>query len=209
MFIKRAPRPAPRQRGVTMIELILFIVIVSVAVVGVLGALRVTTGASADPLRRKQALTIAEGLLEEVQLAKYTFCDPSDEVDNAVDSAACVIPERFGQGGGAAAAKEPVGPRPYDNVNDYVAAAGTAVAGFDIGGVLSDASGAPMALPGYTVTLTITPEALGTPEAAGRIESGNTAADVGDVLRISVAVRYDGQTLVLDGYRTRYAPNSP
>lgn len=196
-------RPA-RQRGVTLIELILFIVIVSVALVGVLQALQLTTGASADPLRRKQALMIAEGLLEEVQLAKYTFCDPvSDNADSAADSATCTVPERFGQGGGSAAAKEPVGPRPYDNVNDYVAAAATPAAAFDIGGVLSDASGAPMDLPGYTVRLTITPEAL------GGIAPGNSATDVGDVLRISVAVSYDDQTLVLDGYRTRHAPNAP
>jgi MSHA pilin protein MshD len=197
-------RPAPPQHGVTLIELILFIVIVSVAVTGLLGALRLMTGASADPLRRKQALMIAEGLLEEVQLAKFTFCDPaSDNVDSATGSASCTIPERFGQGGGTGAAQEPTGPRPYDNVNDYVAAAGTAVAAFDSNGVLSDATGAPMALPGYTVGLTIVPEAL------GGIAAGNTATDVGDVLRISVAVSYDGQTLVLDGYRTRYAPNSP
>ena len=192
------------QRGVTLIELILFIVIVSVALAGVLQALQLTTGASADPLRRKQALMIAEGLLEEVQLARYTFCDPaSDNAETAASTAACTIPERFGQGGGAGAGREPVGARPYDNVNDYVAKAATAVAAFDIGGVLSDASGAPMALPGYTATLTITPEPL------GGIATGATAADVGDVLRISVAVSYDGQTLVLDGYRTRYAPNWP
>lgn len=66
----------PRQRGVTLIELIVFIVIVSVAVVGVLQALRMSSANSADPLRRKQALMIAEGLMEEVQLAKFTYCDP-------------------------------------------------------------------------------------------------------------------------------------
>jgi MSHA pilin protein MshD len=184
-------RPAT-QGGVTLIELILFIVIVSVAVTGVLGALRVSTGASADPLRRKQALMIAEALLEEVQLARFTFCDPgSTDADNAV----CTVPERFGQGGGGA--------RPYDNVYDYVAAAGKPAAAFDVNGVLSDATGAPMAVNGYTARLTMVPEAL------GGIAPGNTANDVGDVLRISVAVSYDGQVLVLDGYRTRYAPNSP
>ena len=194
-------RPAP-QRGVTLIELILFIVIVSLSVTGVLAALRLTTGASADPLRRKQALMIAEGLLEEVQVAKFTFCDPSSiDAESAASSAGCTVPERFGQGGGGGAAQEPIGPRPYDNVNDYVAAADAAVAAFDINGVLSDATGAPLALPGYTVRLTIRPEAL------GGIAPGNTAQDVGDVLRISVAVSYDGQTLELDGYRTRYAPN--
>ncbi len=192
-----------RQRGVTLIELIVFIVIISVAVVGVLQALRLNTANSADPLRRKQALMIAESLMEEVQLAKFTYCDPtSDNAADVDDTASCTVPERFGQGGGAGATAEPVGPRPYDNVNDYVAAANTATGAFDVGGVLSDASGANMKLAGYSVLLTIVPEAL------HNIPSGNSANDVGDVLRISIAVSYDGQTLVLDGYRTRYAPKS-
>ena len=192
-----------RQRGVTLIELIVFIIIVSVAVVGVLQALRLNSANSADPLRRKQALMIAESLLEEVQLAKFTYCDPtSDNAGEADDSASCTVPERFGQGGGVGAALEPAGPRPFDNVNDYVSAANVAEAAFDVGGVLSDATGAPMGLPGFTVRLTIVPEAL------GGIPSGNTPADVGNVLRMSVAVSYDNQTVVLDGYRTRYAPNS-
>jgi MSHA pilin protein MshD len=193
-----------RQRGVTLIELILFIVIVSVAVVGVLQALQISTAHSADPLRRKQALMIAEGLLEEVQLARFTFCDPaSDNAESAPDSATCTIPERYGQGNGSGAAQEPVGLRPFDNVNDYVTVPRVAVAAFDIGGVLSDASGAPMNLPGYTVRLAIVPEAL------GGIEPGDTVTDVGDVLRISVMVSYDDQTLVLDGYRTRYDVPKP
>jgi MSHA pilin protein MshD len=199
MSTKRA-----RQRGVTLIEMIVFIVIVSVAVVGVLQVMRLNTANSADPLRRKQALMIAEALLEEVQLAKFTYCDPTSEnIDSAADSASCDVPELFGQGAGAGAAAEPVGPRPYDNVNDYVAAANAESAAFDVGNVLSDASGAPMAPAGYTARVTIVPEDL------GGIASGNTPTDVGDVLRISVAVSYDNQVLVLDGYRTRYAPNSP
>lgn len=193
----------PRQRGVTLVELIIFIVIVSVAVAGVLQALRMSSASSADPLRRKQALMIAESLMEEVQLTKFTYCDPtSDNAADAANTAACTVPERFGQGGGAGAALEPVGPRPFDNVNDYVAAPNVPAAAFDVGGVLSDAGGGAMDLPGYTVRLTIVPEAL------GDIASGNTPADVGNVLRISVAVSYDNQTVVLDGYRTRYAPNS-
>jgi MSHA pilin protein MshD len=189
-----------RQHGVTIVELIIFIVIVSIALVGVLQAMRLNTANSADPLRRKQALMIAEALLEEVQLARFTFCDPSsDDADVPGDTASCAVPERFGQGAG----NEPVGVRPYDNVNDYVAAANVPAAAFDVGGVLSDASGAPMALSGYSARLTIAPEGL------GGIASGNTPADVGDVLRITVSVSYDNQTLVLDGYRTRYAPNAP
>ncbi|MCX7147084.1 MAG: prepilin-type N-terminal cleavage/methylation domain-containing protein [Sulfuritalea sp.] len=67
-----------RQSGATLIELIVFIVIVSVALVGVLSVLNLTVKSSADPVQPKQALAIAEGMLEEVLLKGY--CDP-DTVD--------------------------------------------------------------------------------------------------------------------------------
>jgi MSHA pilin protein MshD len=189
-----------RQRGLTMIELVMFIVIVGVALAGILAVLNFTTRESADPVRRKQALMIAEGLLEEVQLARFTYCDPSsDNADTAASSADCSVPEAFGQG-----APEPVGPRPYDNVNDYVTAAGTPVAAFDVGGKLADANGNPMNVNGYSARLSITPEPLGPAGAA--IGAAGASADT-EVLRIRVEVSYDDQTLVLDGYRTRYAPN--
>lgn len=194
-----------RQRGVTMVELILFIVIVGIAVGGIITVMNLATRGSADPVRRKQALIIAEGLLEEVELAKFSYCDPSDpeasDHDARPDAASCQVPERWGQ-----LAPEPTGAtngRPYDNVNDYVAAANTPVAAFNAGGVLADANGVAMNVTGYSASLTIIPENL------GDIASNNSAADVGDVLRISVTVSYDNQQLVLDGYRTRYAPNTP
>lgn len=189
---------ARRQRGVTLIELIIFILIISIALLGIIGVLRFTTANSADPLRRKQALMLAEGLLEEVQLAKFTYCDPTDAnastaTSAAIGAAGCAsIVENFGQ-----AAPEPAGPRPYDNVNDYVGTANVATAAFNnAAGKLADINGDPMLVSGYSVLLTITPEALG------------GIASSADVLRISVEVSYDGQKLVLDGYRTRYAPNA-
>lgn len=192
--------------GVTLVELLLFIVIVSIAVGAVLQVLRISAGASADPLRRKQALMIAEALLEEVELARYTFCDPSSSnAATATSTTACVIAERFGQGGGSGAGQEPVGARPYDNVNDYVAAAGVAVAAFDVNGVLADANGAALAVTGYRASVRIVPEDLGD-IASGHVAGG---VDVGEVLRISVTVSYDNSSLTLDGYRTRYAPNPP
>lgn len=57
-----------RQVGVSLIELILFIVIISIAVAGVLLVMNKMTGHSADTLVRKQALAIAESLLEEIEL---------------------------------------------------------------------------------------------------------------------------------------------
>jgi MSHA pilin protein MshD len=191
-----------RQRGVTLIELILFMVIVGIALGGIVALLRFTTHHSADPVRRKQALMIAEGLLEEVELAKFTYCDPSsDNADSAADAAECSVQEQFGQAGA-----EPAGPRPYDNVNDYVPAARQPTAAFDVNGVLSDANGNPMNVTGYTAQVSITPEPLG--PASASIGDTGTSANT-DVLRISVEVRYDDQVLVLDGYRARYAPTAP
>lgn len=60
-----------RQRGVTLIELIMFIVIVSAAVVGVLSVLNITARHSADPMINKQMLAIAESLMDEIQLKDF------------------------------------------------------------------------------------------------------------------------------------------
>lgn len=194
---------AARQRGVTLIELILFIVIVSVAVVGVLGVLSLTTRKSADPLRRKQALMIAQGLLEEVELAKFTYCDPdaansNSNADTAGAASECTLPEAFGPESGNV--------RPFDNVNDYVSQPAVAAPAFDVGGVLSDANGNPIDVRGYSASLTIAPAQLG--PATAQIGDTGTSADTA-VLHITVVVTYDGgQQVTLDGYRARYAPNS-
>lgn len=65
-------------RGLSLVELIVFIVIVSAAVAGIIGVISITTQSSADPVIRKQALAIAEAFLEEVQLQPFTLCDAND-----------------------------------------------------------------------------------------------------------------------------------
>jgi MSHA pilin protein MshD len=67
-----------RQRGLSLVELIVFIVIVGAAIAGIIGVISITTQSSADPVIRKQALAIAEAFLEEVQLQPFTYCDPDD-----------------------------------------------------------------------------------------------------------------------------------
>lgn len=200
----------PRERGVTMIELIVFILIVSIGVAGILGVMTYTTGKSADPVRSKQALILAEGLLEEVERANFSYCDPTDpNAAVAASSAACTIPEAWGQ-----SSPEPTANgRPLDNVNDYVTASGTATRAFDVNGVLSDANGTALNLAGYTASVSIAPAAIGpsgslvgVASPTGGVSTGSTADN--ELLRITVRIDYDNQSLILDGYRARYAPNS-
>ncbi|OGS75743.1 MAG: hypothetical protein A2Z94_05680 [Gallionellales bacterium GWA2_55_18] len=56
------------ERGISLIELIMYIVIVSVAMAGILQVLNTNTTFSADPFVKKQARAIAESLLEEIEL---------------------------------------------------------------------------------------------------------------------------------------------
>ena len=60
-----------RQRGFTLIELIIFIVVVSAGLAGILSVMNTTIKASADPMVRKQMVAVAESLLEEIVLKDY------------------------------------------------------------------------------------------------------------------------------------------
>jgi MSHA pilin protein MshD len=57
-----------RERGVTLIELVVAITIVSIAATAVLGAMSVVSGRSADVMLRQQAVAVAEAYLEEILL---------------------------------------------------------------------------------------------------------------------------------------------
>lgn len=60
-----------RQKGFTLIELIIFIVVVGAGLAGILSVSTTSIKSSADPLVRKQALAIAESLLEEIVQKEY------------------------------------------------------------------------------------------------------------------------------------------
>jgi len=59
------------QQGLTLIELVVFIVIVSVGLIGILSVVDLTTRRSADPMVRKQMISIAEAMMEEILLKGY------------------------------------------------------------------------------------------------------------------------------------------
>ena len=185
------------QSGLTFIELILFIIIVGIAAAAILRTLANTTNASADPLRRKQALLIAEGLLEEVQLAAFTFCEPTDTTENPAAPANCATPEAVGPETALGNA------RPFDNINDYVPSLGVPYAAFNnASGKLVDAAGNDLGVSGYTATLTLRAESLN-----GITSTAAVATQ--EVLRLTVRVTHGPLAtdfVELDTYRTRHSP---
>jgi MSHA pilin protein MshD len=189
-------KPPRLQRGVSLIELVVFIVIVSTSIVGILKALDNANRSSTDPMVRKQALAIAEALLEEVQLQPFTYCDPDDvNAGTALSAADCT----GGAGGANDENKLPLGPEagetrtssttPFDNVSDYN--------GFSMVSGITDLSGTALSgLDAYSASVTVANQALGSVPAS-------------DSLLITVSVTGPANTtVVLHGYRTRYAPNA-
>jgi MSHA pilin protein MshD len=63
-----------RNHGFTLIEVIIFIVVVTVGLVGILSVMDTSVRSSADPMVRKQTLAIAESMLEEI--LQKEFADP-------------------------------------------------------------------------------------------------------------------------------------
>jgi len=59
------------QVGVTLVELILSMVIISIALTGVFTVMNLTVRHSADPIIQHQAVSIAESYLEEILLQSY------------------------------------------------------------------------------------------------------------------------------------------
>lgn len=60
-----------RERGFTLVEVIVLVVVVAIALVGVLLTFQTAVRSSADPQTRKQAIAIAEALLDEILLNAY------------------------------------------------------------------------------------------------------------------------------------------
>ena len=59
------------QSGVTLIELVVVMIVISIALAGVLGVMNYSITHSADPMLRQQAIAIAEAYMEEITLKEY------------------------------------------------------------------------------------------------------------------------------------------
>jgi MSHA pilin protein MshD len=185
------------ERGFSLLELIVFILLVSIAAVGVLAAVNMSTSSSADVMIRKQALAIAEAVLEEVQLMPFTYCDPDDTLAaTALDTAGCtggaggVNDENFAPLGPEAGETRTDATTPYDNVSDYNA--------YSMTGITDITGAAITGLTAYTASVVVATQALD-------VISSN------DSNLITVTVTGppgSNTTVVLQGYRVRYAPNA-
>jgi MSHA pilin protein MshD len=180
-----------RQHGITLIELIVFIVIVGVALTGMLTVFNLTARTGADPMIRKQMLAIAEGLMDEVAAQPFTWCDPDDPVAATAISAVCATQE-FTAPGAPEAGETRVGPAPpfFDNVNDYNGLAG----------IINNITGTAMPV-GYSAGITVVQSALGP-----LVPLANQVPLAASLL-ITVTVSFNNENLTVQGYRTRYVPN--
>jgi MSHA pilin protein MshD len=187
------------ERGLTLIELIIFMVVVSIGIVGVLLLFTQLTKQSADPLIRKQALAVAQSLMDEIQLRAFTYCDPDDEdVYTATSTAGCaatapndveVIGAESGEGRyGATAATR------FDNVNDYH---GFAMSGVNMKDIKNDQI---VGLESYSASVQVATMTGDLPSMITNDDALLITVTVSGPLNISVT---------LQGYRLRYAPNSP
>jgi MSHA pilin protein MshD len=141
-----------RQRGISLIELIIFIVIVGISLAGILLVMNQVTARSADPLIRKQAIAAAESLLEEIAL--QDFVDKNDGVTTACPVASAVT-----------AANRATD---YHIVSCYN--------GFSMNGI-TDLNGNATGLAAYDANVAITAEALGGVAAGSAVRITVTVTD--------------------------------
>jgi MSHA pilin protein MshD len=183
------------QRGITLIEQIVFILVVSVGVVGLISVMNPMVRQSADPMVTKQFVAIAESVLNEILHQPFTWCDPDDANASTAQAYA----------GCASNAQNAMGPTPaaetrdgssgsfFDNVRDY--------AGFAMDDVADPAGG--LVIIGYRAEVAMA-------------EAGATfglAADAALLITVTVcrttapsSACAGRESFALSGYRFRYAP---
>src|SRR5262245_50379764 len=125
------PRPARcAERGLTLIELLIAIIVIGIAVTGTLMLFNRSVRASADPMVRKQAVAIAESMLNEVMAQAFTYCDPQDAANTATPAPTSTASCTGGAAGSQDRGGAQLGPQPssegrfnatdpFDNVGDY------------------------------------------------------------------------------------------
>lgn len=190
--------PPRFSKGFTLVELVVFIVIVSTAIAGVLGGLAWMNAHSANPLVRKQALAIAESLMQEIQQMPFTYCDPDDANASVANGYGdCTNPQNASLNGPTPNTESRYSAsNPFDNVADY---GGFTMPGGGCAGICR--IGNSTALTGLNVYAA----------SVAIVQAGGNGAFLGlpadAVLQITVTVTGPANTTVrLTGFKVRYAP---
>lgn len=188
---------AKNSDGFSLVELVVFIAIISATLAGVISALSYMVGHSADPLVRKQSLAIAESVLQEAMQMPFTYCDPDDANASTANSTAdCTVPQDSLTGPSPNTESRYSASDPFDNVSDY---AGFTMPNVQCAGICRVGDTTPVTgLTGYQVSV----------QMANVGGTGSfTGVPANDALQITVTV--NGPTnarVTLTGYRFRYAP---
>ena len=183
--------------GFSLVELVIFIAIVSATLAGVIGALSYMVGHSADPLARKQTLAIAESILQEAMQMPFTYCDPDDANASTANSEAdCSVPQNSVTGPVPATESRYSATDPLDNVADY---AGFSMPDAQCAGICRVGDATPIAgLTGSQVSV-----AMANVGGTGSF----TGVPASDALQITVTATGPANARVtLTGVRFRYAP---
>lgn len=104
-------RTTGAQSGATLVELVITIVIISVAIAGTVGAFSLIAGRSADPLNQTRAVALAQIYIDEILGRRY---DEGTPVGGVPKQPGCTINTEEGNRAD------------YDDVDDYNAIASAA-----------------------------------------------------------------------------------
>jgi MSHA pilin protein MshD len=178
------------QQGLTLIELVSSIVILTIAVGGVMLAVNSTIGRSADPMVEEQAAAIAQSYLEEALLKP--FCDPTLAMA-ATCTTSCVTSACGTCGGNSGGAPACVAcgaetRATYNDICDY---------NFTDVGAKDQSGTALTGLSNYTVQVTTT---------STGVTFNGLNSNTGQVVRVDVSVTHPALTgsRTVTGYKANY-----
>lgn len=199
-----------------MLLVIVLLGVVAAALMTLSGRLAVQ---SAEALRTRQALALAQALLAEVGHMPFTFCDPGDAQAHSATAAtlgasgcATTVDTMVQEPGETRYHTAPAANR-YDGVSDYngfmMPGPGCPTGLCDIqGNIITNAPNSSLA--GCSVSVLTTPQAITVafPIPPAFAIAALDANGQPQALRITVSVTCPGlQPLVLEGLRVRHAPN--
>jgi MSHA pilin protein MshD len=167
-----------KAHGFTLIEIIVTIVVLSIASTALMSVFTSTIRTSADPMIQQQAIAIAEAYMEEILLKNFSDPDAKDQ--------GSVVTETNGREAGETREN-------YDDVQDYNWLGGNETEDT----IVRDQNNKVISqLSDYSVTVTVVGEALGI--APNKISEE-------DSMRIDITVNHPAiSPIKITGYRTNY-----